>query len=70
MEHEETDILDDSLHSTEQDQTKVDESEAAMEVTPPDQQVNVVPEAKIVTVASLQETVLATCNQVTSDVEE
>ena len=64
MEHDELDFLDDSLNLTEQDQTKVDKSEAAMEVTPPDQLVNVVPKA------SLQETILATGNQVTSDVEE
>ena len=58
------------MNLIEQDRTKVDESEAAMEVTPPDQLVNVVPEAKIVPEASLQETVPATGNQVTSDVEE
>ena len=42
MEQEDQDILDDSKDFTEQDLTKVDESEAVMEVTPADQQVKVV----------------------------
>ena len=41
-----------------------------LEVTPSDQLVIVVPEAKIVPEASLQEIVPATGNQVTSEVEE
>ena len=69
MEHEELVYLDDSLNPTEQDQ-QVDKSETAMEVTPSDQLVIVVPEAKIVTEASLQEIVPAIGNQVTNEAEE
>ena len=70
MEQEDHDILDDSKDFNEQDLSKVDEGETVMEVTSADQQVMVVPEAKVVPEANLQEIVPATGNQITSDDEE
>ena len=67
MEHEDLTLLDDSLNTTEQDH-KVDEGDADMEVAPTDQ-LALVPEA-IVQEVSLQEKVIVTGIKDTIDVEE